>query len=396
MRSVLLLAAMGCFAAFPLRMAAQSPVAVEGPVPPAPTAGVLVPETTASCWGTFGVDLDYIFWWLREGRVPALLTTSSVASRGILGQSDTRVLYGDDRLQTRHGDQFNGLRFALGWMDAGGDFGVEARAFFLERDSTNFTATSDGSELLAIPYFNAVTGRPDSRVIAGLGPTRGLVSGGFNGYSRIEWFGQEVNAVLPLTRADCWRLDLLAGLRLFQMRDRFHETATSRSVPDGASLWGLVDNIRTGNTYYGGQVGLIGERSFGALFVQVRGTIGIGADDELVRAFGGKLYQTPTVRVSTPVGLFVQQSNTGSASRGNFDGAGEAAINAGYQLTSWARLLVGYTFLYWADPLRAGDQIDTVVNRVQTTHPTPAVPVVPFKGDVLWAQGVNAGVELRW
>jgi hypothetical protein len=274
---------------------------------------------------------------------------------------------------------------------------VEARAFFLERDSTYFKAVSDGSVLLALPYFNAVTGQPDSRIIAGPDPTRGLLSGAFVGYSRIEWFGEELNAVLPLTAGDGWRLDLLAGLRFFQMRDRFNETNTSRSVPDGgATLWGLTDNIRVGNAYYGGQVGLSGERSFGRLFVQARGTIGIGGDDELVRTFGGKLYQTPLVRITTPTGLFVQPSNSGSFSRGHFDGAGEAAINVGYRLTSWARLSVGYTFLYWADPLRAGDQIDTVVNHGQMTTPVPARPVVPFKGDALWAQGVNVGVELRW
>ncbi len=396
MRTFLLLAALSCVAALSPRLAAQSPIAdisIQSP----PTSGVLAPEAPTS-WGTFNADVDYVLWWLREGRVPVLLTTSSPASRGFLGQPDTRVLYGDDRLMTRHDDQFNGIRFALGWVNADGNFGVEARAFFLERDSTYFKAVSaNGSELLAIPYFNAVTGMPDSRIIAGPDPTRGLLSGAFVGYSRIEWFGEELNAVLPMTAGDGWRLDLLAGFRFFQMRDRFHETATSRSIPDGgAQLWGLEDNIRTGNAYYGGQVGFTGEVTFGRFFVQARGTIGLGGDDERVRTFGGKLYQTPTLRITTPTGLFVQQSNTGSLSRGNFDGAGEADINVGYQLTSWARLVMGYTFLYWADPLRAGDQIETVVNHGQATHPTPAMPTIPFKGDALWAQGLNAGVELRW
>jgi hypothetical protein len=396
MRSILLLATLGCIVALPLRTTAQAPVVGDQLTAPTPGVPLLVTESPGTC-GTFDVDVDYVLWWLREGRVPALLTTSSPASRGFLGQSDTRILYGDDRIATRHDDQFNGIRFALGWMNADGNFGVEARAFFLERDSTNLTTSSDGSVLLAVPYFNAVTGRPDSRIVAGLDPTRGLLSGGFNGYTRIEWFGEEVNAVIPVSAGDGWRLALLAGARFLQMRDRFHETNTSRSVADGgAQLWGLTDNIRVGNAYYGGQVGVSGESTFGRFFVQVRGTIGIGGDDELVRAFGGKSYQTPTTSITAPTGLFVQQSNTGSFSRCNFDGVGEAAINLGYQLASWVRLKVGYTFLYWADPLRAGEQVDTVVNHGQTTHPTPAVPVIPFKGDALWAQGVNAGVELRW
>ena len=48
-------------------------------------------------------------WWLREGRAPAILTAGSAG--------DARVIYGDERLETRHGDRFNGLRLTLGtWL----------------------------------------------------------------------------------------------------------------------------------------------------------------------------------------------------------------------------------------------------------------------------------------
>jgi hypothetical protein len=91
------------------------------------------------------VRLEYILWWLREGRVPPLLTTSSPASAGILGRPDTRALYRDDRLVTRHDDRFNGLRVYLGyWLDNAQTLGVEGSAFFLERDSTQFSAWTVG------------------------------------------------------------------------------------------------------------------------------------------------------------------------------------------------------------------------------------------------------------
>src|SRR5262245_49895944 len=54
---------------------------------------------------------EYLIWWLHEGRIPAVLTTSSFATKGELGQPDTRVLYGDQRLETRHDDRFVGGRF---------------------------------------------------------------------------------------------------------------------------------------------------------------------------------------------------------------------------------------------------------------------------------------------
>jgi hypothetical protein len=399
MRAVLLLAAVGCFAAFPLSAIAQTPVIGDAPVAPVASDSPVAdaPPAERSARGTFTVDAEWVLWFLREGRVPPLLTTSSPAFAGRIGIGDTSVLYGDSRVKTRHDDAFNGVRIDLGWMSADCDFGVEARAFFLERDSTFFKATSDGSQLLALAYTNPTNDQPSSRIIAGPTQQRGTLSGGFVGYSRIEWFGEEANAVVPLlSPGGPWRLDLLAGLRFLQMRDRFEQTATSRSLPDGATLYGIMDNFRTWSTYYGGQVGLSGERCFGRFFVQMRGTIGIGGDAEQVRTFGQSIVQTPQSKTVTQSGLYVQPSNSGSVSRGNFDGVGEVAINVGYQVTTWARVFAGYTFLYWADPLRAGDQVDTVVNVQQATTPSPARPGVPLKGDALWAQGVNVGVELRW
>src|SRR5262249_9730598 len=63
----------------------------------------------------FGISTEYIFWWLREGRMPPSLTTSSPASAGLLGEPDTHTLYGGGRLETRHGDQFNGVRVAAAY-----------------------------------------------------------------------------------------------------------------------------------------------------------------------------------------------------------------------------------------------------------------------------------------
>jgi Putative beta barrel porin-7 (BBP7) len=381
MRPVLL--TVGCFFCLVSSARAQEAVEPEGPEAP-------------SRWGTFTATPEYVLWWLREGRVPPLLTTSSTTSQGRLGEPDTHVLYGGERIPTRHDDRFNGVRLTLEWTSPDSTFGVEARGFVLERDSTNFKATSDGSQLLALPYTDAVTGQPASRVIAGQDAQRGPLSGGFVGYSRIEWFGEEVNAVLPLPAAGPWGLDLLGGARFFQMRDRFHETGNSWALPSGSVLYSVMDNIRVANAFYGAQVGLRGDWHLGDFSLRLRGTIAVGGDDQQVRTYALGIFQTPQVRQTTPTGLYVQPSNSGSWSRFHFDGAGELAVNAGYQLTHHLRLFAGYTFLYWADPLRAGDQVDTVVNAQQGRTPAPARPSLPFKGDALWAQGVNAGVELQW
>ncbi len=339
------------------------------------------------------VGVEYVLWWLREGRMPATLTTSSQASRGLLGEPDTRVLYGDERLPTRHGDRFNGVRASLAyWFDDAETLGAEGSAFFLERDSTHFKATSDGGTLLARVYENP-DGSPASAIIAGAAPA-GLRNGGFVGYTRIELFGEEANLVAPLFDRDGFRLELLGGARFLQMRDRTDLTASGHLLPQQAILYGLEDHYRADNAYYGGQVGLRGELARGRWSLNLRGEIGLGGNAEQVRAFGSSLVHTPTERLVTPAGLTVQASNTGTFDRTALNMVIEVGVNVGYRLTDHARVLGGYTFLLWDGALRSADQIDPVVNPNRGT--APARPAIPFKSDVFWAQGLNVGLEFSW
>jgi hypothetical protein len=336
--------------------------------------------------------VEYVLWWLREGRLPPTLTTGSAVSQGVLGQDSTRVLYGGDRLETRHGDRFNGIRFALGWwLDPDHSLAVEGGGFFLERDSTYFKAVSSGDTLLARPYINGLTGAPASEVIAGPGP-QGTLAGGFNGYSRVELFGEEINLVAPLLEDGAFRLDVLAGARFLQMRDRTDLTSAGRLLPDRATLFGLTDHLRTDDHFYGGQAGLRAEVRRGRWSLDMRSTVALGGTEQIVRAFGDRTFQTPLVKVVLPYGLAVQPGNTGTFHDADCDVVYEVGINAAYQLTRYVRVLAGYTFLGWASPIRSGDQIDLVVNPRQA----PGRPAIPFREDFFWAQGVNAGIDVRW
>jgi hypothetical protein len=315
-----------------------------------------------------------------------------LASGGRLGEPDTSILYGNDRLETRHNDRFVGTRITLDWMNAGQTLGLEGRGFFLERDSTYFKATSDGSTLLARPFFTP-EGISASAVIAG--PTAlGPAAGGFVGYSRVELFGEEANVVLPLATGAMFRWDLLVGSRFLQMRDRLFLTATGHPLLDPNILFGLGDQFEVHDAFYGAQVGLRGQYTWGNWYVDARGTIALGGDDQQIRTAGAITFQTPSQRTVVPYGLAVRPSNLGTFERGELDLVTEVAINAGYRLTRHVSLFAGYTFLYWNNPIRAGDQVDLVVNANQTG--SPSRPAVPFKTDAFWAQGVNVGLDLHW
>jgi hypothetical protein len=65
--------------------------------------------------------------------------------------------------------------------------------------------------------------------------------------------------------------------------------------------------------------------------------------------------------------------------------------------------LVGYSFLYWSNVVRPGDQIDRTVNFTQVPiDPTngplsgSARPALMPRQNDFWAQGFNFGIEIQF
>jgi hypothetical protein len=324
---------------------------------------------------------EYLHWWLREARLPPLLTTSSPAAGGLLGVADTSVVFGGDR--SAGNTAFNGTRLTLGYWFAIGKFGFEAEAIFLPSVHSTFTAGSNGGTLLALPFTNAVTGLPTSTVIAG--PTAGgIASGSFEGYTATSLYGQEINFVCLLAGdGEAARLDYVGGLRFLQMNDVFDQTAISQTAA-GLTL-AAHDEFTARSTFYGFSYGLRGTLNRGPFSLQLRGLGAMGGTDQQVATSGSNFGASP--------GFLVQPSNRGNFQRTRFDMVYEVGINVGWRPTSWLKLYAGYTFLWWVNPIRAGDQVDTTLN---LTGAGPIRPAIPFKQDSLTAHGLNAGLAFRW
>jgi len=79
----------------------------------------------------------------------------------------------------------------------------------------------------------------------------------------------------------------------------------------------------------------------------------------------------------------------------------ELDVHVGYLVRPNLRLLAGYSLLFIPQVLRAGEQIDPVIN-TQLLPPNvspvtgPQRPAFPNRDSDLWVQGVNLGVEWRF
>jgi hypothetical protein len=351
----------------------------------------------------FWASGEYLLWRIRDSHLPPLVTASAPASGGILGQPGTVVLFGG----RTDNEERSGGRFRVGvWLESEQILGIEVGYFFLGARSVNFTAGSAGagSAVLARPFFNVSTGAEDAELVSVPGVLTGAVAVSLS--SRLQ--GTELNGVCNLCCGRRGRVDLLAGFRYLELNEGLGITeglTVNPSVPGtGGTAFGVSDQFNTRNRFYGGQVGARAEFWRGGLFVNVRGTVALGRTDQVVEVAGGTVIALPgQVPAVANGGLLALPTNSGHFTGGRFAVVPEVGINVGYQVTENLRAFVGYSFLYWSNVVRPGDQIDRAVNPSQFPQSAavpqligPARPAPVLRDTDFWAQGINFGVEFRY
>jgi hypothetical protein len=138
----------------------------------------------------------------------------------------------------------------------------------------------------------------------------------------------------------------------------------------------------------------------GRWFLGGRNLVALGNTHSQVEISGATRVTTPggasTINAG---GLLTQPTNIGTYDSDRFAVVYEAETMIGYQVTDGIRAFVSYSFLYWSNVARAGDQIDLVVNSSQIPPGSltgSARPTFQRKDTDFWAQGVGFGLEMRY
>jgi hypothetical protein len=355
--------------------------------------------------GRVWASAEYLLWWFEGSRVPPLVTTSPPASNGVLGAPGTTVLFGGSRVDE---DAHSGGQFTLGyWLNECQTIGVEGGYFFLGSRSEEFTAGGSGlpgSQVIARPLINAVTGAETAQLVSFPGAAAGTIH--IDSSSRLE--GANALGVANLCCSCCSRVDLLAGFRYLELREGIgiaENIALSPTIPTiGGSRLAVAESFNTRNQFYGGQLGARAEYRWGRIFINAAGSFALGTNHETIDIRGSTTI-TPPGGVPTTLagGILALPTNIGHFSRDRFAVVPEVGINVGYQLTTYLRAYMGYRFLYDSNVVRPGDAIDRTVNVSQIpsvlgpgTLVGPARPAVIFKDTEFWAQGMNFGLEFRY
>ena len=338
-------------------------------------------------WAKF----DVLLWW-REGRdLPPLATTDPVSedssTAGVL--PDATILFGGGRESSQ---MAAGGRFDVGfWMDPHECWGVGNRFFGLGRDSAKFHIDSLDNPVLAVPFFDFDADANNALLVS----FPGLFSGEIDIDATSEVFGNDLYARFLLCRDCDSRLDFLTGYHFSRINDDLRISSTRTVTEVGGDIplgtvTDVFDKFDVRNEFHGAILGLLHEYDCRCWTWQALARISIGNMRERVIIDGSTRIavpdQTPTV---TAGGLFTGEENIGEFRRSEFTAVTELGLTLGYKWGPCTRLTVGYSFIYWNDVLRPGDQIDPRVGEDPSGNQHPRFR---FNHGDYWVQGVNLGL----
>jgi hypothetical protein len=355
-------------------------------------------DAQAQPFGLWGSG-EYLLWWIKNGRVPPLVTAGGDGKPGSAG---TQVLVDNLNFDdgVRQGGRFT-LGYHLGTIPA---VGVEASYFFLSDRQTDVRFSSGGDPLLAQPFLNVATGMPDANLVAKPGTAVGTVTVG----AQTSLSGAEGNLTAGLICSDRFHLTALGGFRFLRLEDEVtagEQFVVAPGVPGfGGSRVNLQDDFRTVNEFYGGQVGLETDVRFSRLTIDCRGKVALGGMHQGADVRGATVDLRPDGSTTLfPGGLFALRSNGGLHRRDELAFVPEVDLDVRWRLTPHWKVYAGYSLLWVSTVARAGEQIDPVVNVTQFpirsgNGPLAGVarPAFTFDGTDFWAQGLHFGLELSY
>jgi hypothetical protein len=135
------------------------------------------------------------------------------------------------------------------------------------------------------------------------------------------------------------------------------------------------------------------------------GKVALGVTRQEVDIAGATVLFDPAGSPSAvePGGVQALTSNIGNYRQDEFAVVPEVGVNVAAEVMPGLRVWAGYTFLYWSNVVRPGDQIDPALNPglvpTDVTFGTPGGPARPlfsFKDSDFWAHGVNVGAAFRY
>jgi hypothetical protein len=342
---------------------------------------------------------EYLYWWTRGMNLPPLATTSLTGTpssqAGVLGNPATMVLFGD---QTFHDDGQSGGRWTIGtWLDPAHCRGLEVGYLFLGEQSASFRASAGDFSILARPFFNVQNDAGDARRIVFPDEITGQMA--IDATTQFQAAHASYRVAVP-RGSPCRRVAYLFGYRFVELEDQLQVSENTQVLggPLAGTRFALVDDFDTRNTFHGGEIGVVvaHDRAAGWSW-ETAVRVALGTSKSRVTVDGRTVTTTSTGdTATTPAGLLAQSTNIGTLEQSDFAAIPQLDLKLRRHWACGITASVGYTFLYWGDIARVGDQVDLGINTSQIPPGTlngPARPALALRETDFAAQGLSFGIE---
>jgi hypothetical protein len=375
---------------------------------------------------------EYLLWSVKGAPLSVPLVSygpGTFFKQGFITDSRTQILYGNPTSPGSGGNDtqnfpwFSGGRVTLGYyLDDAHRWAVEASAFMLQKQSTVFTASGDGtgSNGLRVPVYNNVPYAPGGQcdptnpAICLIGRTEDgvpiSIPGALSGYvtitNTLQLWGADAVAIAPGYRSANFELNPVLGLRYLHLAENFNLVAHLQGLASNALYANqsgtATDSFDTKNDFFGAVLGLRGRSSWGPWSVEATGRMAFGVSHEVLNVAGFYMdVNAPFANKSGPYGVFAMPANSGTFTRDQFAVVPEGQIKVGYDVTPSMRFTVGYDFLYDSNVIRPTDQINRNIPKGQTfqqdgTAASTTSPSPLFRATDFYSHGLSAGLTVRF
>jgi Putative beta barrel porin-7 (BBP7) len=360
----------------------------------------------------FWINTEYLLWWTKSAPLPTPLVSIGSPSDpvpGALGQPGTQVVLGGQNVDF---NPASGVRLAAGWwFDAKQTFGIEGGVFVLGQQGADFSAFSNpfGSPLIARPVTDAQNGAQ----IAYWDSAPGALAGGPYVTMRSQFFGWDLDGTVKLYQLPNFRVDGLLGFRYLNLTESLQIVDQFTALSPGLTFVGQpvaagsnmvdFDYFKTTNNFYGGQLGTRIDWTTGRWEIEALAKFAMGTSQERTVINGGTtLFPVSGGSAGAVGGVLATTANIGNYYQSPFAFVPEIDLNFTYHITPNLSARIGYSFIYWSDVVRAGNQVSPVVSpNLVPSDPSygtagPNAPSYAFQTTSYWAQGLNLGLELQF
>ncbi|MBX3433911.1 MAG: BBP7 family outer membrane beta-barrel protein [Pirellulales bacterium] len=360
----------------------------------------------------FWLRADYLAWQLSGTDLPALVTSSPGgtpnATAGVLGQSTTAVLVGNEQV----GDRYrSGFMVSGGyWLDECGCTAIVADYFDAGRDGYSAVYGPSTSVIYARPFYNAEEDQPDAQLVNVPDDVSGTVS--VRNYSDFRGAGAALQSCL-WSCGDCCRTTEIAFLGGYRYYRHDSELAINENLTALANTTtpyipgtniAVMDRFAARNEFHGGEIGLQGRMQRAEFWIDGAAMLAVGGHRRRVVVDGSTDVTVPNVGSSSSSGgiLTSTETNIGAYSDSQAAVIPRFRLGAGCQLTERLSVRAGYSVIIWDDVVQGANALPPGLRTDPRNWPPvtagggpdPAFPGIV--GDTFVAHGADVGLQFDY